>query len=173
MLVWADRALGCGPRNVTLSKKAAEAIRKYSWPGNIVELNFTIGDAVVYGTSDIQPDDLKLTTALTSRSAKVEAARQALGRRMAALGVTVDWVAGGNIDKAAALFGVSAETFVVDGAELLLKYRQEKKTREIEALARAWDEEGGNVAAMARRLSLSRQTVESRLKKYELFKYGK
>lgn len=210
VLAWTDSALRCVSREVTLSNGAAQAIQKYSWPGNIAELNQTIGVAVLSGTHELQAEDLKLEAVLTSRAAKVEAVRQALivaegnksraakilgcssrtlGRRMAALGVTVDWAAvqrmknermavaiadtRGNIDKAAALLGMSTETFVVDGTELLLKYRQEKKSREIEALTDAWGEEGGNVAAMARRLSLPRQTVESRLKKYELFKYRK
>lgn len=56
--------------------------------------------------------------------------------------------------------------------DVVAEYQAKKERLEIEELQVAWEETSGNIAAMGRQLGLPRQTVQSRLKKYGLFKYS-
>jgi DNA-binding NtrC family response regulator len=47
-----------------ISRNAMDAIKKYSWPGNIRELQHTLEKAVILCNSEtIEPDDLQLYSA--------------------------------------------------------------------------------------------------------------
>jgi len=111
-----------------LSDAALEKMKKYSWPGNIRELENTLERALIIATGDIAPDDILLpaTEAIDAPFEKTRnlktAGRTGRDRAEAQLIKSVLEQTRGNKSEASRRLGVSYKTLLAR----IVRYRQKK-----------------------------------------------
>jgi len=91
-----------------INQKAQEKLLKYSWPGNIRELQHTIEKAVILSENNVlKPDDFFMRPIVSGKNITPEMTLEEMERRMINLAIEKS---GGNLSAAADQLGITRQT---------------------------------------------------------------
>jgi two-component system response regulator AtoC len=151
-----------------ISQEAIERLISYNWPGNIRELENLMERTMLFCEGpEIQVSDLPPEV---MAAAPVAAAPSiASGAVAAPAGAPAPAPAGAPVTPAAAMPAAAADEAIRPAASSLKEaVRAETERVERELIQRALDETGGNVTQAARKLKISRKSLQTKMKELGL-----
>lgn len=94
--------------NLKINQPARDKLLRYSWPGNIRELQHTVEKAVILSENNVlKPDDFFMRPNLTGKNVWSETTLEEMEKRMISLAIERN---GGNLSAAADQLGVTRQT---------------------------------------------------------------
>lgn len=91
-----------------INQQAQDKLLKYSWPGNIRELQHTIEKAVILGENNVlKPEDFFMRPIVSGKNITTETTLEEMEKRMINLAIEKN---GGNLSAAADQLGITRQT---------------------------------------------------------------
>lgn len=94
--------------NLKINQQAQDKLLKYTWPGNIRELQHTVEKAVILSENNVlKPEDFFMRPILSGKNVSTELTLEEMEKRMINLAIEKN---GGNLSAAADQLGITRQT---------------------------------------------------------------